>query len=528
MHLKLKIALFLICLSMIGCSLVPNEIRTAQEIMETNPDSALHILQKMQPSQVLTDADRALYGILLFQALDKNNKPLQPDSVISNSINYFRETNDKSHLAMAYFYKARLYKKGQRFDQATLLYLKALDLSQNNNELTLLGKIYSDMGDICLIQKDYKESLLKYQKAIEHFKQSGDTLEACYKIIDVGRVYRFLKEYPKAYRNYNLALSQSNDSLLHGSAYQEIGINFYSAKQYDSAQFFLRKSLDFPYKGTNFAIRCSILADLYLDIDKYDSSFYFANKALSYPTTFFNQRDCYRILANTEYKRGNFKQMADYMTKYQACTDSVRKVEIQTKTTVLEDLHQTSGAFSKSRKFLILLALLIFVITVMSITIVLNLRNRSRKKQLQLEKKGEKLTEKQILLKDGLILKIEETKAMRSEEFKKANHNQRELIIKDIFNQCLHLENWDEFKKLMNKTLNNIVTELQTQCPEINKKELMWCCLFLLKVQTDDLIILLDCQQRTLYMMKHRLTQKLQLSTTTQLEQLLINLSEDK
>ena len=106
---------------------MPNEMKTAQKIMDTNPDSALHILQRMHPNQSFLDADRALYGILLFQALDKSNKTLQPDSAINFSVSYYQNTNDKQHLAIAYYYKARLYKRAQQFDQATILYLKTLD-----------------------------------------------------------------------------------------------------------------------------------------------------------------------------------------------------------------------------------------------------------------------------------------------------------------------------------------------------------------------------------------------------------------
>lgn len=528
MHSKYCLICFFLSLTLVGCSFMPNEIKTAQKIMETNPDSALHILQHMQPNQTLTDADRALYGILLFQALEKNNKPLKPDSVINFSINYYKNKNDNTHLATCYFYKGRIYKIAQRFDDATILYLKALDISQNNKDYVLLGKIYSDMGDICLIQKDYNESLKKHQKSIECFQQAGDTIEACYKIIDVGRVYRFLKDYKKAQQQYKLALLQSPDSILHGTAYQEIGINYYWAKQYDSAQFFLRKSLKFPYKGTNYAIRCYILADLYFDRNQYDSAFHYANVALKYPSTFFNQRDCYRILANTEYSRGNIKQMAFYMSKYQDCSDSVRKIEIQTKTSILEDLHQTNGAVSKTKQFLFVLGCVIALILILSFFIVFRLRVRNKGKEKQLELAEEEISKKQTLLRDGLIRKIEENKASQASNYKKAAISQRESMDKEIYNTCLHLNDWDSFKILMNQTFNNIITILETTYPDVNHKEMIWCCLFLLDIPTPDISLVLDSQPSSLYKLKQRLAQKMNLKSTKELDQLLYNLSEGK
>ena len=522
--------LFLIsCIIMYSCSLMPNEIKTAERIMESDPDSALHILQHIHTDKLMmSTSDRALYGLLLFQALDKNSKPLQPDSVINFSVNYYQGTSDKVHLARSYYYKARVYKQAQRFDDATLLYLKALDLTQNQKDPVLLGEIYSDMGDICSFQKDYNESLNKYKKAIECFNQNGDTVNASYKFVDIGRMYRFLKDFKKAQTYYKKALSLTSDSLLQGAAYQEIGTNYYWAKKYDSAQYFLHESLRFPYKGTNYAIRCYNLADLFFDIAQYDSAFHYASLALKYPTTYFNQRDCYRILANSEYSRGNLKQMSFYMSKYQDCTDSVRKIEIQTKTSVLEDLHQTNGAFSKSKHFLILLGCLIPLIVLLSLFIVIRLRKRNKGKEAQLELAEVKLIKKQGMLRDSLIQKIEENKALQLVAYKKVPLNQREIMDKEIYNTCLHVNDWAVFKKLMNQIFNNLIDTLETKYADINRKEMIWCCLFLLNVPTPDVSLVLESQPGSLYKLKQRLSQKMNLTSTKDLDLLLRNLSEDK
>ena len=508
---------------------MPNEIKTAERIMESDPDSALHILQHMHTnSMMLSSGDRALYGILLFQALERNNKPLQPDSVINFSVNYYQGINDKPHLAKSYFYKARVYRHDQHYDEATSLYLKALDLNQDNKDYILLGKIYSDMGDICAIQKDYNESMKKYQKAKEFFNKAGDTTEACYKVIDIGRMYRLLKNYKSARLCYKQALLQTSDSLLQGDAYQEIGINFHTAQQYDSAQYFLRKSIKFPYKGTSYAIRCSYLAELFFDTNQNDSAFHYASLALKYPTTFFNQRDCYRILANTEYSRGNLKQIAFYMSKYQDCSDSVRKIEIQTKTSVLEDLHQTNGAFSKSKHFLILLGCLIPIIILLSLFIVYRLRKRNigKEKQLketevQLEEVEVQLSEKQNLFIDSLIHQVQETRASQAAAYKKATISQKEQMDKEVYNACLHTNDWDAFRRLMNKTFNNLLTTLESNYSDLTRKDLMWCCLFLLKISNQDMALILDSQPGSLYKLKSRLTQKMNLKSTKDLDQLL-------
>lgn len=502
-------------------------MKHAEQLMKTAPDSALYILQHIQPLESLSDADRALYGILYFEALDKNNQTLEPDSTINFSVNYFQNTNQEIELATAYYYKARLYKKAQKFDKATLLYLKALDIFEDSEEYYFLGKIYSDMGDICNFQKDYKESLAKYQLSLQYFRKANDSTETSYKFIDIGRVYRFSKDYKKAVHYYKDAITQSRDSFVLGTAFQEMGINYFKAQLFDSAELYLRKSLFYPYIGTSFAIRCSFLGEVYFTTNKFDSAHYYATKALKYPSTFFNQRDSYRILANTEYMRGDFNKMGKYMTKYQDCTDSVRKIEIQTKSTVLENIHETNGAFVKSKHFSFVLAGLILIVLSLSLFILFKLRNRNKNKEKQLKKVEKRLLNKQVLLKESLMLKIEETKLLKLSPNKRSTLIERDFIIREVYTACLNLNDWNLFEKLVNQTFNKLFFVLTSTYSDINRKELTLCALLLLNVPTTDMTIILDCQQGSLYKLKHRLTQKLKLTSTKDLDQLLLQLSSE-
>lgn len=223
---------------------------------------------------------------------------------------------------------------------------------------------------------------------------------------------------------------QKQDSFVHGAALQEIGISYFYTNKYDTAIFYLNKSLFCPYRGNNYAIRCIILADVYYESEKYDSAMHFATKAFDYPTTFFVKRDCYRILGNTEYTKGNYNKAKTYMSSYQECTDSVRKVEIQTKSTILENLHDSNKTISTSKKFLLSLITIIFCISPLGEYVYFLLRKRNENKQKQLESVEKKLITNQTLLKEGLIKKIEENKQLRSNYYKKASPIERQKIDK--------------------------------------------------------------------------------------------------
>ena len=264
MHFKIIIFLTFICFLFLGCSIVPDQLKTTEGIVETHPDSALSILQHLKPEIYKSSSNRALYGLLLYHALESTDRNILPDSIIDFSINYYQNHNDNIHLAGCYFYKGHMFKHALRNDEAANVYIKALNCLQNTNEYVLLGKIYSDIGDICSMQTDNKEALKKYKYSLYYFNLAGNKINAKFILISIGKSYRFLKNYKIAQRYYQQAIYNSKDSLLYGAAYQEIGLNYYSLKQFDSAQYYLRKSLKFPFRGNSYSIRCITLSDLLL------------------------------------------------------------------------------------------------------------------------------------------------------------------------------------------------------------------------------------------------------------------------
>ena len=528
MNLKARKILSFFCLFLAGCSIAPNELKTAEKNMDANPDSAMSILMHLKPEKYKSNSNRALYGLLLFQLSDKREKALPPDSIINYSAIYYQNQNDKPHLAKSLYYKALINKRAQRFDVATLLYLQALDLAKNSNDYLLLGEIYSDMGDICTIQKEYKESLKKYRESIKCFNKGGNQIETRYRIISIGRIYHFLKKYKEAQAFYKQALMPLNDSLLQGLVYQTLGENYYWEKRYDSAQYFLKKSIQFPYKGTNYAIRCFNLADLYFDLNKMDSAYKYATIALKHPTTFYNQRDCYRILTNIEYIRKNLNQLEMYMSHYQDCTDSIHKLELQTKSTVLENLHTTTQDAKVTKTSMMLIVFILLIVLMLSSSLVIYLYKRNKLKRKQLNDFKQQLNIKQEFVSQGLSKKIEEIKTLQAEERKNASVEDREKLNKELYTNVLHLNNWDLFNREMNHAFNNTIVSLVLVYPSITRKEIIWSCLHLLDIPHADRMLLLDATSDSLYKLKQRLAHKLNLKSTKELDLYLKNLTEIK
>ena len=85
LHLSFIIIIFA------SCQQTSQKLRLAEEIIETQPDSALKILREIDYQNEKSDRNKALYGILMFKALDKNYLTLAPDSLINFSIEFYQE-----------------------------------------------------------------------------------------------------------------------------------------------------------------------------------------------------------------------------------------------------------------------------------------------------------------------------------------------------------------------------------------------------------------------------------------------------
>jgi len=518
-----------LCLYFMGCSLMPNEMKTTENLIENNPDSALIILKKMSPDKYGTKSTRALYGLLMFRALDKTHLPLKPDSLIDFSIDYYQKHSDYDHLACCYLYKGRVYKYNFQNEKAIVCYLKALDIAQNNKDNLLLGRINSDMGDIYNSQRDYILARQRFNQAYNYFTLANYPVFAFYSLLDIGITHYSTKEFDSAQIYFNRVYRQAKDSITKGAAIQEIGLCYDNAKQYDSALVYLRKVIHYPYTQNNRAIRYYYLADLFSDLKNVDSSNYYALKALKYSPEIRTQRECYRILVNSESEKGNIAALTDYMKKYQDCTDSIRKIDAQTKGSILESIHLTTNEVQRSKQRFWYLMGLILLGTGFVIFLFIRIKKRNKKTITETEKQyiEQKVNiQKGVMFnhRDALLHKINETKKNQSTERKKASFDKKELMDRKLYEELLHLNDLEFFYREMDTVLNKLVTKLTNRYSGLTQKEICWCCLCLLDIPTTDILLILNYKVDSLNKMKQRLAQKINLTSVSKLNDFLENI----
>ncbi len=512
--LKFRLYIFILfCIILGSCSDSSRNLQHVERLIETAPDSALSLLREIHPQSLTSISDRALYGILLFQALDKNFQALKPDSAIDFSISYYERKRKSSPLAVACFYKGRMYKYATRYEDATSLYLKALENSKRSTNYLLLGRIYSDMGEISSLQNQYRDAQLKYQQAANYFTKAKAKKYALHALLDVGRMYQYVNKHDSAYSCYRKALGMAGDSLDKGACLQEIALNHYSSEHYDSALNYLRKLISFPYLGNNRAIRYYKLGAVLLDLKHYDSAHYYASCALKYNSDIYIRRECYRILADVESLRGHKQETNNYIRSYVACMDSIQKIASQTRVPVLESFQQVKKEVRKTNRYLVAILLIVILFALLVLVFIRRLRKGHNRERTGLIEKY-RITQNKVYQRDinTLHRKIEEKKAFQARNYSTISSSERELMTRQLYDELLHLDDWKAFSHAMNLFFSDLVTYLEKEYPTITRKEITWCCLNLLQIAPADILTLIEYKHSSHSKFKQRLAKKMNLN----------------
>lgn len=77
--------------------------------MLSKPDSALNLLKNFSIQEMPNKSAKAMYALLLTQALDKNYIHHQNDSMITIAIDYYKNNENNNLKAKAYFYLSLIH-----------------------------------------------------------------------------------------------------------------------------------------------------------------------------------------------------------------------------------------------------------------------------------------------------------------------------------------------------------------------------------------------------------------------------------
>lgn len=415
------------------------ELAKAEAIMYRYPDSALHILQGIQPDNPSDNEQYATWALLMTQAQYKNQIE-QSDSLINIAYSYFINQDNAQRKALALYYKGILCHESHHAEDALSFYLEATTEIEKTNDYQLGFLINSEIGLMYLYRKlnDY---------AMEYFE----------KAIKIGQV----NNYPTI-----LASAMNETSFL----FLKTGDNK-KALQYAKDCIKIKKTDQ----------RIFSLGDTYRYLKMYDSAYFYLNQACLSPNI-HTARSAYQALYYISQEEKDYKKAVEYSNKLWFYQDSIGKtdrnkalIEMQEKYDQQKIINENNLSQIKKdriiRNVLIALIILSFII---AITNYLYQRKIVSQKQEILEKEEKiryftmKIHENETLINrnkmriEELTIQMEGSQEIK-EQWKEQNKIRQEIQQQ---NEMLKLEN----NKLQNH-ISNYAQSLKEKSKELEAME---------------------------------------------------------
>lgn len=144
-NLKILFILSLIIIAFLSCSHsdVGDKLRRAEKMMDGNPDadSALLILEEINPRSLSSGRDKAMYALLMSQAKEKTDDIVTDDSLINIAVKYFSRHEEPYYCMLSQYYLGRVKFNAEDYALSIVAMFKALDYAKATDNNFWAGMI---------------------------------------------------------------------------------------------------------------------------------------------------------------------------------------------------------------------------------------------------------------------------------------------------------------------------------------------------------------------------------------------------
>ena len=193
------ILLPLLSLLVWSCSCQPSGIDAtlaeAERLMDARPDSALTLVESVDPSAIHSRSTRALHALLLTQAQFKNYIDVPNDSLISIALAYYDSSRDSYRKMLSLYYFGRLRLQSKDYSKSLYSLIKAKDLAESLDDDFWVAMCAQRIADIYHNTYNYSEEIKNTRIECERFRKAGMADHLNYAMLDLARSYYNIEEY---------------------------------------------------------------------------------------------------------------------------------------------------------------------------------------------------------------------------------------------------------------------------------------------------------------------------------------------
>lgn len=345
----------------------------------------------------------------------------------------------------------------------------------------ILGRIYSNMGDLCHMAKDFQQSYDMYELSANYFMQNGDTLLYYYGLNNMAFELAEQGKKDESLQILDDIESSTKESNIINIILETKSEAYFQNQQYDSAIFYSNQAIAHCTEST---IPLLIIAQSYSFLEKKDSATHYASMVVSRTSSLFDLNNALYILTQDDATKdiNGVKQVSADRSDVQKLLE-IRQGHLSKATQLLEqDLN-----YKISYWWYIGGSLLVVFIGI----ILWRYYTHKYRMQLRLQAHANHLTEKQA---DSIV----------------SNINQH-IKINDI-EHTLHWKKYAEMKADADLYMGGIVSKLESI--KLNETEIRFCILTMLDFPLKKIADTINYSPSGIKTLKKRISIKL--STTPQ------------
>lgn len=523
----------------------------AGECMETQPDSALYLLQQIPHPDRLHGRQQADYALLLTQARDKNYlDSLQSDSLIKLAIDYYENHNDKVKAGKASFYYGNVLSYQDKSTEAMDAFLNAQVLLEGAQEYKLQGLLEENIGLLNYNQRMYEASIQNFRKTVDYYKLAGDTLGVVYGYRNLARGYMMKANNDSArwYVDEGLKLLPDTTHRVCSSFFQILGFMAEKEKDYEAAIGFFWKALSSDSSTLSQYNYYISLGKTYLSMGSLDEAEQCFKKVLK-GSKRYAQAGAYNYLFELEKARKNYERALFYKEQSDSLLEIVHNEDLQKQMLTLqkkyenEKLRMENEQIKLEKRSQFYLILLITLLMVVSIVIIRTKYRRRfqrnidiiRKNQKEIEEyafridefnqksEQEQLAKKKKIadLNGKIVLLTAENKELRENTCIKASCVLEQLNKGELIVQRMTLDEKRNLFDFMDLIFANFISRLNANYT-MTKTDLLLAALLKVGFTTNQLMFVFDCERNSVYRMKLRLKEHLCIDKEKSLEEFIL------
>lgn len=233
-------------------------LETAEELLQSNPDSAFVILDEVPMPDNLEDEEFVRWCMLSGKVHDELHNTILPVYQFERAYSWCKKEGTPEEQAQMALYLGRSHVADGEYDKAMLIYIDALQIANDNQLDNVAGYISSYMGDLYDSKDMQKEALNKYRTAAQLFKKADNMKSYAYALRDIGFEFAFLDSIPIALAYIMKADSVAkvlNDYKVSSSIVNALGNMCMIQGKYDEAEAYFLAALsyaDYQHKIPNY------------------------------------------------------------------------------------------------------------------------------------------------------------------------------------------------------------------------------------------------------------------------------------